>query len=994
MSGLRGMARLMTGNYTDTLGGTTVEAASVARDSRTGGRLLRRTFLISLLLVSIGLVVSGAVELFFSYKEKIAALGELQREIAQGAAFKIQQFVDDIEKTMRATTQTQGIVTNGLTQDFRFELIKLLKVAPAITEVVAVNINGKEEIKVSRVRTTLPDDLKNRSADPVFVNAKSGKSFFSKVYFVRKSEPYMTIAVPIERFAGEVIGVLIGEVNLKYIWDVVSGIKVGTAGYAYVVSDDGDLIAHPDISFVLEKRNLKQLGQVKAALAKQAGPLPAQANMTGQKVLPAFASIPDLGWAVLIERPVSEAYAPLYASTLRTSFFLLLGLGMALFASYLIGRRVVGPIEVLRQGAARIGSGDLDHRLEIKTGDELQELADEFNSMAGRLRESYANLEQKVEDRTRELTESLEQQTATSEILQVIASSPTDIQPVLKSIAENAARLCEATDAQVFRVEDHRLVRVAGYGTIPFSTETHVITRATPDGRAVIDRTAVHVDDLAAELDHEFPGSKSRQEASGARTVLAAPLLREGVAIGVINIRRTQVRPFTEKQVQLLQTFADQAVIAIENVRLFQELQERTRELQLSLEEVRALSEVSGAVSSSLDLQHVLNTVAKYAVDLSKCDGCGIFEYNLNRRGFDVVASHNLSRDYLNGIEATTIGLDATTVGRAAGTGAAVEVADISETKGYPFRDFIVEAGFRAVLTIPMTSDEVTRGLVLLRRSPGKFDGRITNLLSALASQSKIAIQNARLFQEIEQKSEQLENANRHKSQFLANVSHELRTPLNSIIGFTRLVLRKTEGQIEKLQKENLQKVLVSSEHLLTLINGLLDLSKIEAGRMEVYAETFILNDVIRVATSTVEPLLKDGRVRLISDVAGDIPPLKTDRDKLKQVVLNLLSNAVKFTEQGEIKVSAARNNGLVQLTVSDTGIGMKKEALDYIFDEFRQADMSSTRRYGGTGLGLAIVKKFVNLMGGDIGVESELGKGSKFTITLPVEYRRPPASA
>src|ERR671923_3081061 len=301
---------------------------------RKGGRLLRRTFLISLLLVSVGLIASGVIELFFRYRENIATLGELQREMAQGAAFKIHQFVEDLEKTMRASTQTQGIVTSGLTQEFRFELIKLLKVAPAITEVVAINESGREQTKVSRVRTTLPDDLKDRSKDEAFKRARSGKSFYSNVYFVRKSEPYMTIAVPIERFAGEVIGVLVSEVNLKYIWDVVSAIKVGKAGYAYVVSSDGDLIAHPDISYVLEKRNLLALAQVKAALAKQPGHLTPQPNLIGEKVFAAYAPIPDLGWAVLIERPVSEAYAPLYASTLRTLLLLLAGLGMAGFSSF------------------------------------------------------------------------------------------------------------------------------------------------------------------------------------------------------------------------------------------------------------------------------------------------------------------------------------------------------------------------------------------------------------------------------------------------------------------------------------------------------------------------------------------------------------------------------------------------------------------------------------------------------------------------------------
>jgi signal transduction histidine kinase len=245
-----------------------------------------------------------------------------------------------------------------------------------------------------------------------------------------------------------------------------------------------------------------------------------------------------------------------------------------------------------------------------------------------------------------------------------------------------------------------------------------------------------------------------------------------------------------------------------------------------------------------------------------------------------------------------------------------------------------------------------------------------------------------RLFQEIQDKNAQLEAANRHKSQFLANVSHELRTPLNSIIGFTRIVLRRTEGKIEALQKDNLQKVLVSSDHLLNLINELLDLAKIESGRMEVYAETFKLDEILRVATTTVEPLLRNGNVKLITEIASDIPLLKTDRDKLKQCVLNLLSNAVKFTEKGEIKVAAWGDDGLLKLTVSDSGIGMNQEALKYIFDEFRQADMSSTRKYGGTGLGLAIVKKYINLMGGDIVVESEQGKGSKFTITMPMELK------
>ena len=379
------------------------QASRATPGSRGGGRLLRRTFIIALVLVSGGLLTSGAVELFFRYRESVEGIWALQREMAQGAAFKIQQFVQDIEKTMRASTQTPDIVAAGLTEAYRFQLSKLLKVTPAITTATVLDANGREQIKESRVEMTRPEELGDHSSDEAFVQARGGTSFFSPVYFVRQSEPYMRIAVPIEPFAGEVIGVLIAEVNLKYIWEVISQIKVGQTGYAYVVSREGDLIAHPDISLVLQKQNLRNLGQVQAALAGAPGPFAAQPNLAGQQVFPAYAVIPDLGWAVLVERPTAEAYAPLYASILRTSVLLLVGLGMATLASLLISRRVVRPVEVLRQGAARIGAGALDHRIDVRTGDELEALATEFNRMAAQLQESYAGLEQKVEERTREL---------------------------------------------------------------------------------------------------------------------------------------------------------------------------------------------------------------------------------------------------------------------------------------------------------------------------------------------------------------------------------------------------------------------------------------------------------------------------------------------------------------------------------------------------------------------------------------------------------------
>jgi class 3 adenylate cyclase len=293
---------------------------------------------------------------------------------------------------MRASTQTPDIVSAGLTEAYEFQLIKLLKVVPAITSTVALDAEGRERFKVSRVQMVRPEDLKDRATDQAFLQARKDTSFFGPVYFVQESEPYARIAVPIKRFT-KVIGVLIAEVSLKHIWNVVSEIQAGQTGYAYVVSGDGDLIAHPDISLVLKGRNLRDLVQVQAALAGAPGPLAAQRNLAGQKVFAAYALIPDLGWAVLVERPAVEAYAPLYSSLLRTGALLFIGLGMAVLASLLIGIRVVRPLRVLRQGATRIGAGELDHRIDIQTGDELEVLADEFNQMTAKLRESYASNE-------------------------------------------------------------------------------------------------------------------------------------------------------------------------------------------------------------------------------------------------------------------------------------------------------------------------------------------------------------------------------------------------------------------------------------------------------------------------------------------------------------------------------------------------------------------------------------------------------------------------
>jgi len=958
------------------------------------GSLFRKYAVLFVVLVSGALFTSGALEIYFSYQENKEALVTLQREKALGAAAKIESFVKEVERQIGWTTQPSIVAPAAAMEQRRADYFRLLRQVPAITEVSYLDAEGREQLRVSRLAMDVVGSGASFAQEPRFRDPKSGKTYFSLVYFRKESEPYITIALA---GSGNTAGVTVAEVNLKFIWDVVSQIKIGKAGHAYVVDSRGQLIAHPDISLVLKKTDLSPLDQVKAALAiaAQGAAMPSIArDLEGRQVLSASAPISPLGWAVLIEQPLLEAFEPIRWSIIRTVGLALFGVLLSVLASLVLARRMVRPIRALTEGAGRIGAGDLGHRLEVHTGDEIETLAEQFNRMTSQLRESYSNLEQKVEERTRELSEALEQQTATSEILRVISSSPNDLTPVFDAMLESALRLCDANSGFLFLYDGEQYNGVAQRGaTGAFAELMRKPRRPSPHsglGRMLIEKRPVHIEDMTQDQAYyeRDPLRMQVVEIGGMRTWLGVPMLKENEVVGAFVIYRREVRAFSAKQTDLLRTFADQAVIAIENVRLFKELDARNRDLTETLEQQTATSEILRVISSSqTDVQPVFETIADNSLRLCEATFSTVFRFDGDL--VHLAALRNLAPEGAAAIRETfpmPLGRAGASA-RAIMTRRIVHIADVREDPEYALQGLAQTASFRSILSVPMLRDGQPIGTITVAADRAvPFPDKQVALLKTFADQAVIAVENVRLFTEIQEKTGQLEIANRHKSEFLANMSHELRTPLNAVIGFSEVLLEQMFGEVNPKQQEYLNDILSSGKHLLSLINDILDLSKIEAGRMELEAQPFDLPAALDNALTLIKERASRNSIGLVVHVDPGIGEIMADERKVKQVLLNLLSNAVKFTpEGGKITMSATLNGGAVEVSVADTGIGIAAEDQQAIFEEFRQVGSDYARKREGTGLGLALARRLVELHGGTLTVASEPGKGSTFTFTIPV---------
>jgi len=942
------------------------------------GRLFRKYVMLLVGLVSLVLLVNAGLHFWFSYNENKTAAFHIQQEKAGSAARRIEEFVDEIERQLGWTTAPQWAA--GPIEQRRFDYFRLLRQVPAITELVQLDDTGKEQLKVSRLTMDVVGSGKDYSQNPGFTETRGHRVWFSPVYFRKESEPYMTLAMA---QTGRNAGVTIAEVNLKLIWDVIIGMKMGEGGYAYVVDRDGRLIAHPDISLVLRNTDLSGLRQVAAAQAEIAG-APAAGPTTmiatginGKSVLTAHAAIASLGWTVFVELPMSEALAPLYGSALRSAALLALALGLAALAALFLARRMTGPIRQLQTGAARIGAGELNRRIDIRTGDELEGLAGEFNRMAGDLQKSYAELEQKVEERTAELKEALNQQTATAEVLQVINASPGDLAPVFDAMLDKAHTLCGATLGSLF-LFDGELFRAAATHGYPEDLAERlrqgVILSATTQ---LLDDSIpwVHNPDLTL-LD--TPTARAVSGRGGVRTNLMLPLRKDGRLLGTISCNRQEVRPFTAKEIALLQSFAAQAVIAMDNARLLDEIRQRQAELRVTFDNM-------GDGVAMFDAELRLAAWNRNFQELLQLPEAFIAEHC----GFDEYIRYLAERGEF-------------------GAGADPD-AEIKRLRARLGEHYSFERTRPDGRVIEVRHNPTPDGGLVLIYGDITERKRAEEAIRAARDAAELALRELRTAQASLIHAEKMASL----GQLTAGIAHEIKNPLNFVNNFAGLSVElldelkaaagpgiatlddATRAEIDEtigMLTGNLDKIAEHGRRADGIVKSMLAHSRGGSGERQLADINALVEEALNLAYHGARAQDQNFNITLERDLDRSIAPIALVPQDVTRVFLNLLGNGFYAANRRQrdacdgafravLKVTTRDLGNAVEVRVRDNGIGVPPEHRDKLFQPF-----FTTKPTGeGTGLGLSISYDIVTQQhGGTIAVDSAVGEFTEFTIRLP----------
>ena len=950
-----------------------------------GGGIRRRLMAWGLSLFGLALTTVVVAGYSYTVSQIQRDAAALQSELASVTSEGIRSFVR--RKIERFSDNADALSLYPLgSKEQQLLLGLLVKNDSSFSDASIINSGGMEVLKVSDRKVYFPSDLTDQSKSTKFIKVLKGEDYISPVYTSTRAQPYVTLAIPLWGTAQNIVGVVSAEADLSFLWEVIGKIHFSTAGYAYLVDEHGNLIAHSDATLVLKRPDLRQVAGVQEFLRNPAHPdrTPAQEGrgLLGKPVLATYAPVRELGWAVILEEPLDAALANVEELKRYAVVLLVVGLAVGAVIIAWVSSKMTGPIRELREGVATIGAGNLEHRTSIKTGDEIQDLADEFNKMTDALQNSYATLEQKVEQRTKEISALYGVTTAVNQSLA--------LQDILNAVIAKTTEMFhfESTRVFLFNDEMEELQLRASYEA---DSEHMTGIRVLKRGQGVIGHVAESGEPMMFDDVHSDPRYAAL---SATKATLNAklgffavfPIKTHARVFGVILFSARSPRKLTGDETRLLTSMSEHLAVAVEKASLFR--QSETRSQQLSV-----LNTIGAAVSRSLNLEMVLNEAIEKMIEKLNFDAAWIYILDPSKevlllkayKGIGEEMAHSMNRRKLS------VGIS----GKIFETGERLVFEDLpndlqykqlSSGKRVSSLEFVSTAGF------PIRANEKVIGVLhLASKVQRHFAVDELQLMESIAQEIGVAAENARLFEQVNQKTaelgqmnQELQEANQAKDEFLSVMSHELRTPLNVITGYAEVLGQGVLGEIQREQMHAVKTISYQSRELLRMINEILQVGSIEAGKVKAHCENVNLVDFLGELRSGYE-ILSNKEISLHWNIPSRLPMAWTDREKLKHVLQNLINNAIKFTENGSVTVSAGCISGSIEFKVKDTGIGMPQDMLPSIFQMFRQLDSSNTRSYGGSGVGLYIVNKFVDLLGGQIGVESVLGEGSTFTLTLPL---------
>ena len=952
-----------------------------------GGGIRRRLMMWGLSLFGLGLLVVVVAGYFYIVRQIRQDAAALQSELASVTGEQIRNFVR--RKIERFSDTADALSLYQLASKEQHLLLGLLvKNDSSFTDASIINSEGVEVVKVSDRKVYFPSDLTDQSKSLKFIKALKGEDYVSPVYTSTRAQPYVTLAIPLCGAAQSIAGVVSAEADLSFLWEAIGKIQFGTSGYAYLIDEHGNLIAHKDATLVLKRMDLRQVDGVKKFLRNRTRSDPSPAHegrgLTGNPVLVTYAPVPELGWSVILEEPLDAALANVEILKRSALLFLVVGLFVGAAIIAWVSQKITRPIQELRQDVATIGAGNLEHRTDIKTGDEIEELAVEFNKMTDALQHSYDTLEQKVDQRTKEISALYSVTTAVNQSL--------SLKNILDAVIPKTTEIFRFESIRVFLFNDEgdELELQASFAIDAEHTTT---TRALKRGQGVIGRVAesgepLIFDDIRTDARYAKLSTTKSTLNADLGFLAVFPIKTQARVFGVILFGARSPRRLSDDETRLLTSMSEHLAVAVEKAKLFRESETRAQQLSV-------LNTIGGAVSQSLNLDMVLNAAINKMIEALNFDASWIYILNpageqLDLRvykGLDEETAPNIvRREPLAGV-----------TGKIFETGERLVLEEFqNETRYHELRSrngrgvvrFASAAGF------PIKAKEKVIGVLHLANIEKRhFAPDELQLIESIAQEIGVAAENARLFEQVNQKTaelgkinQELQEANHAKSEFIAAMSHELRTPLNVIMGNAELMGEGFFGDVNPEQKKSTGQIRHHSQFLLKLVNDVLALSRLDAKKMSMELATVDIDELVAHAQSQIEQLNRLNRLQVFWEVEPNLPPIVTDATKLEEILQNLIGNAFKFTPRGriELRVRNVPELDRIEFSVADTGIGIEAHDMDRIFKAFEQIKEAHTGDFNGVGLGLNIVKKYLDLMNGDIRVESHPGEGTTFTFSVP----------